>query len=319
MTWRPHGGRRREAARHAAQRAGTAAAGRASSSSPGCPGRASRRRSARSRISATTASTTCRCRCCRSWPSSLRAGPRQRVAVVVDVRERALHPASFRASIKRLKTMPPAPMLIFLEATTPSWCGASARRGGRIRSRRIGRCRRAREERASLRSAHGRQIIDTSAINVHELRQVFSDGRADAQPGSKLVVTVLSFGFKHGLPVEADLVFDVRFLPNPHFVPRLRPKTGRTARSAFLDSHAPRRVPRHTLTCVPAAAEGISDVSPRYVTEEKDYLTTAIGRTGGRHRSVYRPMARLTCEDWRAASRARARLSRHRDLVKAPA
>ena len=74
-------------------------------------------------------------------------------------------------------------------------------------------------------------IIDTSDLTVHQLRQAFktfafSSGDVKGQAG-RLAVTVVSFGFKHGIPMDADLVFDVRFLPNPHFVPRLRPKTGR--------------------------------------------------------------------------------------------
>ena len=74
-------------------------------------------------------------------------------------------------------------------------------------------------------------IIDTSDLTVHQLRQAFktfafSSGDGKGQAG-RLAITVVSFGFKHGIPMDADLVFDVRFLPNPHFVPRLRPKTGR--------------------------------------------------------------------------------------------
>ena len=74
------------------------------------------------------------------------------------------------------------------------------------------------------------RIIDTSDLTVHQLRQAFRHSRfppATPRQKSKLPVTLVSFGFKHGIPVDADLVFDVRFLPNPHFVQRLRPKTGR--------------------------------------------------------------------------------------------
>ena len=71
------------------------------------------------------------------------------------------------------------------------------------------------------------QILDTSDLTVHELRQAFMALSTDRLGQVKLVVTVLTFGFKHGIPVESDLVFDVRFLPNPYFVPRLRHLTGR--------------------------------------------------------------------------------------------
>ena len=70
-------------------------------------------------------------------------------------------------------------------------------------------------------------IVDTSEMTVHELRHVFTGVASGRAPGTQLVVTILSFGFKHGIPVDSDLLFDVRFLPNPHFVPALRPHTGR--------------------------------------------------------------------------------------------
>ena len=93
---------------------------------------------------------------------------------------------------------------------------------------------------------------------------------------------MLSFGFKHGMPVDADLVFDVRCLPNPHFVPALRPRTGRDrAVVAFLERDAAdARVPRAH------ARNYLQFLMPQYVAEGKSYLTIGIGCTGGRHRSV---------------------------------
>ena len=102
------------------------------------------------------------------------------------------------------------------------------------------------------------EIVDTSDLNVHELRQVFLALSRDRRRRGRLVLTYESFGFKHGLPVGADLVFDVRFLPNPHFVPELRPLTGRDrAVVAFLNRQAAtgqllRRLDR--VPPVPAAA-----------------------------------------------------------------
>jgi RNase adapter protein RapZ len=124
------------------------------------------------------------------------------------------------------------------------------------------------------------EIVDTSDMTVHELRQFFmtlSRGRGPA----KLVVTLLSFGYKHGLPVDADLAFDVRCLPNPHFVPTLRRRTGR-------DRGVVRFMERDTSTreFIDRLEQYVHYVVPHYVAEGKAYLTIAIGCTGGRHRSV---------------------------------
>ena len=123
-------------------------------------------------------------------------------------------------------------------------------------------------------------VIDTSRMNVHELRQLIQD-RFGGRRRKTMLVSVLSFGFKHGVPHDADLVFDVRFLPNPNFVTGLREKSG-------IDPEVREYVESQALT-----REFISRVSdlllfllPNYVREGKSYLTIAIGCTGGRHRSV---------------------------------
>ena len=138
------------------------------------------------------------------------------------------------------------------------------------------------------------EIVDTTHLTVHQLRERFlgfSEARGQRQ---RLMVTLLSFGFKHGLPLDADLVFDVRFLPNPHFVDRLRPKTGRDrAVVSFLQ--------RQPLTgeFLEKLTKLLLFLVPQYVREGKSYLTIAIGCTGGRHRSVMiaealaAPLARL--------------------------
>jgi UPF0042 nucleotide-binding protein len=124
-------------------------------------------------------------------------------------------------------------------------------------------------------------VVDTSEMTVHELRHVFTGVAAGSSPGAQLVVTILSFGFKHGIPVDSDLLFDVRFLPNPHFVPGLRPHTGRDAEVArYLDrSPATHEFLDHTLNL-------LKFLIPQYAHEGKSYLTIGIGCTGGRHRSV---------------------------------
>lgn len=123
-------------------------------------------------------------------------------------------------------------------------------------------------------------IIDTTKFNVHELREFIIDRfqKAGSRP---LLVSVVSFGFRYGIPADADLVFDVRFLPNPHFVPRLRPFTGKD-----------RRVARY-IRSFPQTGEFLRRIEsllgyliPHYIQEGKSYLTIALGCTGGRHRSV---------------------------------
>lgn len=124
-------------------------------------------------------------------------------------------------------------------------------------------------------------VIDSTGLTPHELRERVRDAFADAPPEEGLQVAVISFGFKFGAPRDADLVLDVRFLPNPHWIPELRslPGTdtavrsyvrGQPAYGAFMDR-----------------LRGLLDVAvPGYVEEGKSYLSVAIGCTGGRHRSV---------------------------------
>jgi UPF0042 nucleotide-binding protein len=137
-----------------------------------------------------------------------------------------------------------------------------------------------REHLAGFR-ARARHVVDTSRLNVHELRRHLVDlvSRSGGRP--RMVTRVVSFGFKYGLPVDADLVMDVRFLANPHFVPELRPRTGTDP-----------EVARFVLG-TEEAQELLSDLErmlghllPRYEREGKAYLTVAIGCTGGKHRSV---------------------------------
>jgi UPF0042 nucleotide-binding protein len=124
-------------------------------------------------------------------------------------------------------------------------------------------------------------VIDTSKFNVHELRAHVTE-RFREQPTEKsILVSSVSFGFRHGVPEEADLVFDVRFLPNPHFVAEFRPLTGRHPRVAKY------------IRSFPQTQEFISRISdllvyllPHYIREGKSYLTIGFGCTGGQHRSV---------------------------------
>lgn len=139
-----------------------------------------------------------------------------------------------------------------------------------------------RELLAPLR-ARASLVVDTSAMSVHELRRHVQQAfqQRGTQRGSDLQVTIMSFGFKHGLPAEADLVFDVRFIPNPYFVEELRPKTGEDSAVA---AYVLRR--DETQGFLDHVRPFLEFLLPHYEREGKAYLTVAFGCTGGRHRSV---------------------------------
>jgi RNase adapter protein RapZ len=123
-------------------------------------------------------------------------------------------------------------------------------------------------------------VIDTTKFNVHELRQFIIDRFQN--PGRRpLLISVVSFGFRYGIPPDADLVFDVRFLPNPHFVHRLRPFTGKDERVARYIRSFPQ-----TGQFLRRIESLLAYLIPHYIREGKSYLTVAFGCTGGRHRSV---------------------------------
>jgi UPF0042 nucleotide-binding protein len=243
---------------------------------------------------------------------SLRGGRDiEKVAIVVDVREGNFL-SSFPQIFRKLRKMPRLnPMLIFLEASHTALVRrfSETRRPhplaqGRSASEGI------RDERSRLNAIRGMadEIIDTSDMTVHELRQFFM-GLSRGRSRSGLVVTLLSFGYKHGVPVDADLMFDVRCLPNPHFVPTLRSRTGRDrAVVKFMEKDAPTREFMDRLE------DYVRYVVPYYIAEGKSYLTITIGCTGGRHRSV------MIAERLRRALAdipgARVRV-RHRDIGRA--
>jgi UPF0042 nucleotide-binding protein len=217
---------------------------------------------------------------------SLRVGSEiDKAAIVVDVREGGLL-AAFPKVLRELRAMPGlSPVVVFLEASDvvlvrrfsetrrphPLAKGRSVRDG--IEDERV--------RLASIRQLAD-EVIDTSAMTVHELRDAFMRlFREVSVRAPRLVVTLMSFGFKHGLPPDADLVFDVRFLPNPHFVGSLRRRTGRAPSVvAYL-----RKFPA-TEELLTRTTDFLNFLLPQYVGEGKSYLTIAVGCTGGRHRSV---------------------------------
>lgn len=140
-----------------------------------------------------------------------------------------------------------------------------------------------RRERELLAELRGRahRILDTTNLEPSRLRQEIAELFGGEAEGGRLVVTLTSFGFKHGLPSDADLVFDVRFLPNPHYVPELSPLPGTDPRvSAFVLGQPA------TGELLARLKEFVSYLLPKYAEEGKEQLMVAIGCTGGRHRSV---------------------------------
>lgn len=150
-------------------------------------------------------------------------------------------------------------------------------------------------------------VIDTSELNVHDLRRRVVDLFGDGATRDTTQVTVMSFGYKHGVPPDADLVFDCRFLPNPHWVEHLRPMTG-------LDAPVQDYVASFELTdqFLDRLYPLLDLLLPAYVDEGKSVLTLAFGCTGGRHRSV--SMAERTA-DWLRERGIEPRV-RHRDVAK---
>jgi UPF0042 nucleotide-binding protein len=242
---------------------------------------------------------------------TLRAGNEiARAAVVVDAREGKMLDA-LPPVLRKLKAMPRLnPVLIFLDASDEALVRrfSETRRPHPLAPNRSA-IEGIREERARMKSLRriADHVVDTSAMTVHELRHAFRNVQSGASPGSQLVVTILSFGFKHGIPVDSDLLFDVRFLPNPHFVPKLRPHTGRDREvRAFLDkSEATHDFLAHTLNL-------LRFLIPQYVAEGKVYLTIGIGCTGGRHRSVM--IAEAIKKGLAGLKGVQARV-RHRDIA----
>ncbi len=213
----------------------------------------------------------------------VRSSDIERTALVVDVREGARLdrlPVLLNGIKKQLKTT-----VIFLEASDeallrrfsetrrPHPLGKSAP----VKSSIIAERRRLRPI-AALADVN----VDTSKFNVHELRhyieQRFHRGSSKEK---SILVSCVSFGFRHGVPDEADLVFDVRFLPNPHFIPKFRPYTGRHPQVAKYIRGFPQ-----TQEFINRISDLLLYLLPHYIKEGKSYLTIAFGCTGGQHRSV---------------------------------
>ncbi len=200
---------------------------------------------------------------------------------------------------------------VFVDASTPTL----VRRYGDTKRRHpllseAGGVERAIElERGRLASVRERAevVIDTTELNVHDLRRTIVDRFGDRRAEGRTQVTLMSFGYKHGLPPDADLVFDCRFLPNPHWVEGLRPLTG-------LDVEVQQYVASFELTdrFLEELLPLLELLLPAYLDEGKSLLTIAFGCTGGRHRSV--SMVERVAEWFRAREIEPG--VRHRDVAK---
>jgi UPF0042 nucleotide-binding protein len=207
----------------------------------------------------------------------------RRAALVVDMREREF-PRAFPRVYRQIRRHGLRASLLFLEAEE------------RVLLRRFSETRRPhplavnepvlegiraeREALAPLRKMAD-SVLDTSGLTVHELREQVQERYGARSREARLVLTLVSFGFKYGVPSEADLVLDVRFLPNPNFVPGLKRRTGLDpAVVAFM-----RKQP-DTREFLRRTQGYLEWLLPRYIREGKSYLTLGVGCTGGRHRSV---------------------------------
>jgi UPF0042 nucleotide-binding protein len=208
-------------------------------------------------------------------------GEIDRAALLVDARERALI-GKFPEIYRKLSTEHDS-TLVFIEASDtalmrrfsetrrphPLAAHGTIAEGIREERKRMAPIRRLADV-----------IIDTTKFNVHELRD-FIIKRFEKPGRRSMLVSVVSFGYRYGIPQDADLVFDVRFLPNPHFVPRLRPHSGKDPAVARYIYSFPQ-----TGQFVKRIESLLSYLIPHYTREGKSYLTVALGCTGGRHRSV---------------------------------
>jgi RNase adapter protein RapZ len=206
----------------------------------------------------------------------------RRAALVFDVREGSgLHrfPAIYRAIRKNLNTR-----LLFLEADDSSLMRrfSETRRPHPLSTEQpiAESILREREMLAPIR-ALADLCISTSKFNVHDLRDFIRDKFQGAQDESKILIYVTSFGFRHGLPPDCDLVFDVRFLPNPNYIPKFKQLTGRNPAVARYIRSFPQ-----TGEFMERITDLLIYLLPHYVREGKSYLTIGFGCTGGHHRSV---------------------------------
>ncbi len=203
-------------------------------------------------------------------------------ALVVDIREgKTLQ--RFPAMYKKIRQMVPS-TLVFLEADSDTLVRrfSETRRphplGG---DRTVQKSVAAERERLAPIRSLADHIINTSKFNVHELRDAIKEKFRGEREESNILVYVTSFGYRHGVPPDSDLVFDVRFLPNPNYIPAFKRLSGRNPSVARYIRSFPQ-----TVEFVDRISNLLVYLLPHYIREGKSYLTIAFGCTGGQHRSV---------------------------------
>jgi UPF0042 nucleotide-binding protein len=208
----------------------------------------------------------------------------EKVAIVVDVREKEFLSQFPRVFRKLRAETNLKPTLIFLEASHSALVrrfSETRRPHPLARDRSVSEGITEERDKLNQIRAMADLIIDTTSLTVHELRDIFMQMSRDGRKRADMVVNLVSFGYKNGVPLDADLVFDVRCLPNPHFVDSLRKLTGR-------DAAVIRYMRKHGATqdFLDRLTSFLKFALPQYVAEGKSYLTVAVGCTGGQHRSV---------------------------------
>lgn len=221
-----------------------------------------------------------------------------RAALVVDVRE-GVGLDDFPAILKKVrKTLPTR--VVFLEASDDALVRrfSETRRPHPLgRSETVVRSIKAERRRMDPIRNVADIVLDTTKFNVHELRAHIIAQFEREESDRNLTISSNSFGFKNGVPAEADLVFDVRFLPNPHFVPEFRSLTGKHPKVAKYVMQFPQ-----TKEFLDKTFDMLTFLLPHYIKEGKSYLTVAFGCTGGQHRSVFiaeEMKKRLSAEGYR--------------------
>jgi len=207
----------------------------------------------------------------------------QRAALVVDVRE-GMRLDQFPAILKKVRKVLPT-RVVFLEASDDALVRrfSETRRPHPLgRSDTVLRSIKAERKRLDPIRNVADIVLDTTKFNVHELRAHINAQFEREESDRNLTISSISFGFKNGVPSEADLVFDVRFLPNPHFVPEFRKLTGKHPKVARYVRQFPQ-----TQEFLDKTADMLTFLLPHYIKEGKSYLTVAFGCTGGQHRSVF--------------------------------
>jgi UPF0042 nucleotide-binding protein len=206
----------------------------------------------------------------------------RRAALLVDIREGEALKRFPAVYAKLRRTLPST--LVFLEASEDALVRrySETRRPHPLGKEQsvAGSLRRERRKLAPIR-ALADHILNTSKFNVHELREIIAEKFHGQSELAKIMIYVTSFGYRYGLPGDSDLVFDVRFLPNPNYLPQFKKLSGRDPRVARYVRSFPQ-----TVEFVERISQLLVYLLPHYIGEGKSYLTIAFGCTGGRHRSV---------------------------------